>query len=218
MHHHKFYICVILCLSLVTQVFGQEDWKLEKSEDNINVYTRKVDGRGIKDLKIECKIKSSLNSIVAILDDIEAHPEWVYRCENSSFVENNDPTEFYYYIGVNFPAPARDRDMVIYYKREQEPDTKIIKTYSYAAPDKIGPVDGKIRITDFESTYTLIPHQDGTVDITYYLRSDPAGYIPTWMINLAITKGPITTMKSMFKEIWEDKYQSAQMVGVEELR
>ena len=107
--------------------------------------------------------------------------------------------------------------MVIYYKREQDPETKIVKTYSTSAPDKAEKVDGKIRVVDFESTYTLIPHEDGSVDVTYYLRSDPAGAIPAWMINLAITKGPINTMKSMFTEITKAKYQNAIMEGIEEL-
>lgn len=204
-------------VSQTTQLLTEDGWKLEQTSGNIEVFTRKVEGKNIKDLKITCKVRSSLNSIVAILDDIESHPVWVYRCTESKFIDYRSPKEFYYYIGVDFPYPARDRDMVIYYKRDQDPITKVVTTHSTSAHDLIDENGGIVRITDFESIYRLVPNKDGSVEMIYYLRSDPAGHIPAWMINMALAKGPVTTMKTLSTEVMKDKYQNAVMEGIQEV-
>lgn len=194
-----------------------QDWDLVKEKGQIKVFTRIVEGKRIKELKIETAIQSSLNSIVSILDDVDSHPSWVYKCATSRIVDTASPSEFNYYISVDFPFPARDRDMVIYYKRWQDPITKIVTTVSRSAHDHIAEKPDYIRIVEFESEYTLTPREAGWVDVVYTMSSDPAGVIPAWMINMAIAKGPVLTMGNMVEEIKKEKYQSADVEGVEEL-
>lgn len=206
---------LLLCLS--SHALCGQAWDLVKEKNKIKVYTRKVEGKKIKELKIETSIQTSLNSVVKILDDVDAHPIWVYKCGAAHITDVISPSEFYYYITIDFPFPAVDRDMVIYYRRWQDPITKVVTTISTSAHDTQPIVEDYIRIVDFESEYKITPRDDGWVDIVYVLSSDPAGAIPTWMINMAIAKGPVKTMERMFSEIQKEKYQSADLEGIEEL-
>lgn len=209
---------LIIFLALATTISGNsQEWSLAKEKENIKVFTRKTEGKKIKELKIESRVKASLNSLVAILEDIETHPDWVFKCSSSFYVDKPSDDKFTYYVSVDFPFPATDRDMVIYYEREQDPVTKEVVTISTSASDKSPSVDKYIRITEFDSKYILTPQEDGWVDIVYFLESDPAGKIPAWMINLAIAKGPTETMKRMFEEMKKEKYINANVPGVEEL-
>ena len=39
------------------------------------------------------------------------------------------------------------------------------------------------------------------LQIEYKVLSNPGGDIPTWLVNLAITKGPTETMKQLIKMV-----------------
>ena len=72
-------------------------------------------------------------------------------------------------------------------------------------------------MTILEIKWNLYPQKDGRVKIEYFLKSDPAGSIPTWMVNLALDQGPIETIKNMQRELKKAKYQDVRLSFIEEL-
>ena len=59
------------------------NWQLKKFENDISIYTRTPENSKYKELKAVYQIKTSLSSIIALLNDFESFPKWVYRCEKS---------------------------------------------------------------------------------------------------------------------------------------
>lgn len=207
-------VALLIFLSYSFQLFSQEDWKLVKESENISVYTQKLEHEDLKQVKIDASVKTSMHELVAALEDIDSHKDWVMRTLESKMVDKISEDTFYYYIAADFPFPARDRDLVVYYERWQDPETKIVYTKSTAAPSKIPSKDDFIRMDFFSSTYKIIPKEDGWIDIEYYLKTGPGGKIPNWMINLAITKGPIDTIESLFELLATNKYSEVQVEGI----
>ena len=62
---------------------AQKEKKLKKSENGINVYSRKTENSAFKEIKSVVYIKTSLSSIVTLINDWENYPEWVYKCGKS---------------------------------------------------------------------------------------------------------------------------------------
>jgi hypothetical protein len=181
------------------------------------VYTRKKEGEKFKEIKILTRYQTTLNTIMAAFDDTEAHKDWVFKTPESYTVEKINDNTLIYYIKSDLPFPVSDRDLVIKYKWTQNPETKIIITESVGVVGKVEEIDSNVRVKDFVSNYTLTPQQDGWIDIKYYAKMDPAGNLPAWLVNMAVTKGPIITMENLFTLLDSGKYDDVKIEGVSEL-
>jgi len=214
---NRIIISIFILILSYTIGISQDKWELAKEENNIKVYTRKIEGEKFKEIRINTKVKSSLNAIMAAFDDTDGHKEWVYKSPESYTVEKIDDTTLIYYIKSDLPFPAHDRDLVIKYSWSQDPDTKIIHTQSKGVIGKVEEYDSSIRVTDFVSTYKLEPRNDGWVDIEYYAKMDPAGKLPAWLVNMAVTTGPTKTMQKLFQLLESGRYDNINVEGISEL-
>lgn len=205
---------LVWCFSVLTTVSGQSAWDIVKQKDDITVYTRKSENSKYKEVKINMKISCTMNELVAALEDVDAHKDWVPYTIDSKMVKKDSESKFYYYVSSDFPFPAKDRDVVIYYEREQQADSKIVITRSEAAPEVLAKDEDFVRVPFFSSTYVLTPLDDGMIDIEYLLKVSPGGKIPAWIINLGVTKGPIKTMESLIDLIDSGKYANYEIEGI----
>ena len=91
-----------------------------------------------------------------------------------------------------------------------------IRDRSHAKPDLIPKEKSLVRIPVFDSYYILTPIGDGWLEMEYFLKIDPGGALPAWVVNLAASKGPDITMKALYKVIASGKYDNILVEGVEE--
>jgi len=201
-----------------TAIAQDNGWELSKESGDTKVYTRKKEGEKFKEIKILTRHKTTLNAIMAAFDDTEGHKEWVFKTPESYTVERIDDKTLIYYLKSDLPFPVSDRDLVIKYKWSQNENTKVIITESEGMVGKVEENDSNIRVKDFVSKYTLTPRLDGWIDIEYYAKMDPAGSLPAWLVNVAVTKGPIKTMESLFELLDAGRYDNIQVEGVSELQ
>ena len=205
-------------LMIATLTFGQNaDWQLKRNQDDIKVYYRQSADSKVYELKMVYHVEASLSGVVKLLDDVQNYTNWVYKLAETSVVERVNQTDFYYYNRMDFPWPMSDRDLVGYSRLWQEMDTKIVRATVKSAHWKTKEKSDLVRITLLDIQWNLIPQKDGRVKIEYFLKSDPAGSIPGWMVNLALDQGPIETIKNMRKELKKDKYKNVRLPFIEEL-
>lgn len=209
-------------LLLVFQFFGiraycqNTSWTLKKNENGISVYTRGAEDSDFKELKSVVVLKTSLSSIVSLLNDWDTYPQWVYRCGKSSTLKKISDSEVIHYQTVVAPWPADNRDFVVNVKLTQDPVTKIIVIKSESKPEYIPEVEDHVRIKKFRASWTLVPLSDGRVEVTYQLLVDPAGYVPAWIINLAVVDGPYETALNLSEWVKKKKYKEAVVGYIKE--
>lgn len=196
---------------------AQSTWDMVKSDGDIFVYTRKTSKKGFKEIKIEAQIRTSLNTLMAAFNDVEAHKEWVYKTPESKLVKLDRDNAIHYYVRLDFPFPAQDRDLLIHYKWEQDPSTKIITTRSTASKVLVPIKEDVIRVDEFYSEYVLTPLPDGMIKIDYSAKMDPGGKLPIWLVNMGVTIGPTKSMKSLFDLINSGRYDEIKVEGIKEL-
>lgn len=205
----------ILCILLLYIFFAdssiaQEAWKLSSDKENIKVYTRKLIGDKFEQVKITTVIKSGLSDIVAILEDVPGQKNWMYATQKSELLgSKSSEDDFNYYLIMDMPFPAKDRDVVIHYERDQNLETKVVTTKSSALNGIKEEVKKLARITDFSSTYTLTPIGDKQVEVEYFLKANPGGSLPAWMVNLFTTKGPYESMLALVKLAESGNYKAS---------
>ena len=212
----------ILLISFVL-VFGSlcassmdTTWVHKKHNEGIEVYTRKMPGSSVYQLKIKTLVPASLKTVVAVLDDVESYHEWVYKCEDPRILEKKSDYQYVYCVHSDFPFPVSDRDVVIEYILDQDPKTKVVTTVSKAVPDYTPRKKGVVRISKFNSQYTIKPISASETAVEYWLDTSPGGAIPSWLVNLGIAKGPSETMKGLIQQVKKERYQVVDIPYISE--
>lgn len=212
----------LLLIGLLLLIFGnleaqESDWELKREKDNLKVYTRNIAETGIKQLKLHTEMKTSLNSIIALFDDVPANSEWVYSSKLAKVTKMIAPHHMHYYSVSDFPWPLNDRDLLVDSIVKQDPDTKVVTSRSVALLEGYPEQEGIVRVTIFDAQWTLTPLPGGMVDIIYVVETDPGGNIPVFLTNMFIDRGPIATMRKMREMLQLPKYRDANIDFIEEL-
>jgi len=214
--NNRLILLLVLLLGVSSFCFSNEDWQLKKSEKGVTVYTRNAENSAFKELKAIAYLQTSLSSIVGLLYDFEKYPEWVYKCSKSGTLKTISEKELIHYQTVIAPWPVDNRDFIVNIKIEQHEITKVITIRSFAMGSYIPAFPNYVRITNFNASWVLTPQKDGTVEIVYQLLVDPAGFIPAWVVNLAIVEGPFETMNNIKERVFKEEYQKAKIAYIEE--
>ena len=98
-----FLLLNLVCFSQTTK----SDWKLKKNENGIVVYSRKTASSDFRELKSILYLKTSLNSIVALINDRASYPQWVYKCGQATVLKKISESELIHYQTVTAPWPAK---------------------------------------------------------------------------------------------------------------
>src|SRR5438045_4883336 len=113
---NKKFVSLLLFLTLFTvAVYSQYNWKLSKDKDGIKVYESEVKNSNFKSIKVECVLQGTYDKLMAILNDVSRHKEWVYNSKGSNILKRDSPYEFYYYTETSIPWPMSNRDAVIHF-------------------------------------------------------------------------------------------------------
>jgi ribosome-associated toxin RatA of RatAB toxin-antitoxin module len=208
-------LCYFLLVAFIQEKAGEE-WHLKKYEQGISVYTRHAEHSKLKELRSDFQVKTSLSSIVALLNDFESYPDWVYHCEKSYAALKISDKEFIQYQSVKAPWPVENRDIVIHKKFTQDPITKVVIQRINGMPDYLPNVAGHIRVKVFKATWIITPLKGGMVNLEYQLLVDPSGSLPLWLVNLAVVDGPFDTEVNMKEMLMKEKYRNAKVAYIKE--
>ncbi|HCX25175.1 MAG: hypothetical protein CMB80_33510 [Flammeovirgaceae bacterium] len=196
----RFTFSLLLILPNIDGFNNDLEWKLIKEEDNIQVFARIAENSSIKEIRITCSVKTTMERMESFLSDVPKYADWVYKCDTSILLNRVSDKETYYYTTLNFPFPMTDRDLVIHSIHEID-SLGVYRSHSKASEAYYKEQEDYVRIEYFESTWEITPQNNGTLFIDYFAYSDPGGDIPAWLVNLAIDQGPYRTMKQFVEMI-----------------
>ena len=202
-------LLIILCSSAMMGS-AKAQWELVKDENGIEVFLRTVPGSKIKEFKGVTNINSSLDSIVAVLDDTEACPKWVHNCKDPVKLSEISFNEGYIYQVIDFPFPVKDRDLILHSVMTQNADTKQVTIRLVAVPDYI-PETKNVRIKRSDGFYLLKLLPDGSIEVTWQHHTEPGGGIPKWLVNSLLVDTPFKTLRNLRQIVKEEKYQRARL-------
>lgn len=206
-------IYLLLILSFLTSPIS-DDWKLIKTNDRFKVYVRKPDNALYEQIKIVAVTDAEMKEVVAALEDIDHHKNWVYGTGESYIIRQNDYNDIEYYVTVEMPFPVKDRDVTIQLKRRKNKKTGVVSIESHAVDGLKEEIKNHVRIQYFKSSYILSPLDGNRIEIEYFLDVDPGGTLPAWVVNLVTTKGPTETMKALLNLLDSDYYAEIEVEGL----
>lgn len=200
-----FTLVILLCV--VEMLFAQrsknDEWKLEKDDNGVKIYTKKIKDHKLKAFKGYTIVKSSPEELLNVIRDVERYPQWMSHIAETYIVEQVNNDELYVYSESSVPWPFSNRDIVthslLYWK-----DEKAFVEMT-GVPDFIPKNKGIVRIPGSKGLWIFTPIGSDETEIIYEFQGDPGGSIPGWIANMFIVDGPFKTLTNLREYVMNSK-------------
>ena len=181
-----------------TQAWSQTEWKQEKNEKGITIYTRKMADSKLKEYKGTVIMTTTVSKLLGIFKDITKHDKFIYKAKSGSvkMTKKISDNDFYTYMIISVPLVS-DRDVVTHYKIGT-PDAKGAVTIELeGAADLVPKVDGLVRVPKMKGYWKFEPIDGGKVKVTHQAYSSPGGNVPESMANTSAVEAPFTMLEKL---------------------
>lgn len=201
-------------------VSSEYDWKLVRDEDGIQVYLQKYWADNIKAFQGVVYIHSSIDSILAVILNVKACPDWVHNCKQPRVLKRQSFSESYHYQIHSLPFPAKDREFILHSKVSRSAKTGAISIYTKAVPEFCEentqycsdlPEKNLLRIRHSHGLYLLEPVEHRITRVTWTHHTNPEGNLPGWLINSLLKEVPFCTLNKLREEVRSEKYQKTRL-------
>ena len=193
---------------LVFQIFlfwlpsqGQENCKLKKDKDGIKVYTCDDADSKYKSLKAEFLLEGvTSDELKFFLLNGDNYINWQYEMIESKVLEQMNDHEKIIRTVVDAPWPVSNREMITHLKINSSLSGNLqiaVNTIKYDYPAK----KDLVRVPFSDARWEVEKINERDLSIHYFLRIDPGGSIPTWLVNMAMAEGPYTSFRNLKKNL-----------------
>lgn len=207
-------------LLLVATSAGAAEWELARDRGGVKVWTREEPGFPIRAFKAVTVVDSSLSGLVSLILDTDRVSQWAYRIMKIEVLSRDDAeASFVIRTETDFPWPLSNRDVILAGQVSQDDKTRIVTIRSRSTPVGQYPLDPDfLRMPDMVGDWIFRPLGHGKVEVTMIGRANPAGNIPSAVVNLIIHETPYQTLLGLRKIIGEQRYQGARLPQIRELQ
>ena len=212
----KIIFFMLLLSVLGNPVWAQSEWTLATNKDDIKVFTKAVPDSKIKAIKVEGVFNASPSQLEALIMDVNSSADWMYHTKSSTLIKQVSATELYYYSEVSMPWPIQNRDFVAHLIVSQNPQTKVITIQGPTVGGMVPQKTGIVRIKEATGKWTITPLENGQVETEYTLHVDPAGTLPSWLVNMFAAEGPVKIFKAIKVQLQKPVYKSNNLAFASE--
>jgi ribosome-associated toxin RatA of RatAB toxin-antitoxin module len=158
-------------------------WERVAEKDGVLVERQHVEGSPLYAVRATTTTALPPEQVIATVWNQRDYPRFVPYLAQLDMLEER-PDEHVTYERVHFPV-VKDRDYAIRARRVDDPARRVYRIDVEAVPER-GPPPARccVRVTRVAASWVVEPSGDGT-RVTYTVATDPAGSIPTWIVNLA---------------------------------
>ena len=183
-------------------LISEEDWKLEKSKYDIEVFSKPIDGYKIKAFKATGLVEADIVTVYNVIMDIENYPLWYPDSELGEVLEEKDSLQVRRIV-FKLPWPFYRRDIVNGFLTQLEKDRIYIEIYS--ASEAKPELKKIVRVPRSEG-YWLLQQEGSSTRIIYSAVGDAPG-IPSWIVNIFLFDSPITAINNIREMVRKEEYQ-----------
>lgn len=203
------YLLVLILWGLCSTLLADEsaytfDWSLLKTEENIRLYTSPVDGSKFKAIKAEMVLHTSLQSFVALTQDVSACPRWAHLCKQSRIQQRESDDSYIIYTINDMPWPIADREVLVKMTWQQNPSTQEVVIIGRALPTELHTKDKVIQIKQAESIWYVTPRDRHTITVVSEVYIEHEKNIPAWAANSSMIESTLQTFLNL-RDLMEDQ-------------
>jgi hypothetical protein len=144
--------------------------------------------------------------------DINTATEWVSHLKSCYLIKRVSPNELYYYAEVKLPWPAANRDFVAHLTRNENLQNKTITIDGPAVAGLFPEKKGIVRINNSFGRWIITPIDSNQVRVEYALHVDPAGSLPSWLVNMFSGETPLQIFENLRHELKQSALANATLM------
>jgi ribosome-associated toxin RatA of RatAB toxin-antitoxin module len=189
------YVVALLALASVAPA-ADGQWQQLDQCDGITIERRSTWDSSIRELRLTA---SSPVPPAAMMATIWRHDEYVqflpYLKRLDVLRDEGDAKLIYEQIHV---PVVKDRDVTLRVTRTSSPDTGTYEVSSVAVPDE-GPSESRdyVRVRTSLARWRLAPAVGGGTTVTYTLRTDAGGRLPSWIFDALQKDAGVKVFRAM---------------------
>jgi hypothetical protein len=195
-YKRSFGLIFFLLISSITTDLSAQSWTFVKSEEGINLFTRKEEGSLLKSFKGIMDVNSTMDKVCDLLGNVKNHDWWD---ENLKVLTYDKDKYFQYYLVYHVPWPFTDRDLCVEANVSTDPVTGRRTITATPLSNVIPEKPDLIRIKKYYQKWTIQPMENGVIRLTLEGFVDPAGNVPSWLYNMVIIETPLKVMRRVKK-------------------
>lgn len=204
-------------MTVCTPAVAAADWQLSRHdrERDIRVYLRDTPGSSYQNFYAVTRVKTRLSSVVAVLSDVPAMPEWIARMKSARLLRREADRDIWVQSIYKLPYPFLEREAVLHASLRQE-KSGTVEVVTKAEKGFIPNDPKRVRLLNMQSTWRLTPEKDGIVKIEMWGQGDPGGYVPPMLFNYNLPDEPAQTLKLLRQMLTREKYQKKTLGYIRE--
>lgn len=180
----------------VVLVAQSTDCVLKKEKEGIKVYTCKSDTSKFRSLQAEFVIENtSIEELKAFMFTVSKYTHWQYDATEASMLKRINNNDMIYRVVIDAPWPVDNRELIVQFStvvHDADHANFYIKTVSSDFPLS----DNLIRIP-FSQARWDITRINNALHVSYHMNINPGGYVPAFLINMAMAEGPYQSFRSL---------------------
>ena len=178
-------------------LFAQNSWVLQKEKDGIKISNRHSDTSPFNDVRVEADLPGNLDQLAGILLDVNKYTDWAYATRKSQLIKQLGPSKLIYYSEIDLPWPATDRYFYAGFEIKKDPAGKSMEVFS-SSINYEGPIPkDMVKVPYSRGNWKVTQVSKKLIHVDYTLELNPGGSLPSWVINLFSTKGPLETFENI---------------------
>mgnify|MGYP000154624432 CR=1 FL=1 len=186
-------------LSLLSAEEHGNAWKEERSDEHIVIYSRKIPGTEIREVKATAVMTGTISEAVTIIFDRKSHPGTMPYIIKSVVLAKDEQCDVSYNI-VSLPL-ASNRDYLVRSCLERISTHEVKLWWEPATHPDYPPNNENVRVTVNRGWYIFRQIEPDKLLVDYYIYTDPGGSLPPFIKNIANRTGVSDVLESLAKAI-----------------
>lgn len=162
---------------------GETDWEPLGDDGFAQISSRPLYGTGVRELRVTAVLKVPADRLIALVGDVDHYPAFMPPTEEVLSLGRQGNTGRWYIV-IDPPLIHR-RDYCVQITIDRLPGGVMRSRFHRFDEGCPSARPGLVRMRRVEGSWTLTPRSDGTTQVVYQAVTDPAGQVPTWMVNRA---------------------------------
>ena len=173
-------------------------WEQIDDDEGVRVWQNEVPGSDLPAFRGEVTMIASPEQIVAVIDDVKHHTEWMHNCVESVMLKRSEDGRTVIYNRTTAPWPVWDRDVILETKLDRATDGKSLTLNFHNIKSDLRKVPEKVvRMPRLVGFYKLVDLGNNKTRVTYQVEAHPGGSLPRWVAKRVVRDLPYETLSRL---------------------
>jgi hypothetical protein len=163
---------------------GENEWEIVSEADGITIWMREIGDTGLREARAELEVAAPAKVLWDVLADVPKLHEFIPWLEEARLVAEEGERVKFVYQRVSPPLVA-DRDYTLRLNLTPDPERGVYE-HSWS-------------VNVCEGAWTLKVIDENRTRLTYAMRTDPGGGLPTFLANMSTKRSLPWVLKAVRK-------------------